>query len=229
MSKGKKGALALVAAMSAGEPANITEPVLGGSNGGPTLEEEIKEWGRRAQGVQDDFHPLCIRVLERVMETQNATIAKQLQNAMPKILRKREFASWLANVSPIRLYNEDNSTSNFRDCELRKPEDKFYRAFDIEKAKAEPFFEKKEEVKALDPSKMDLARTLMTPIQTLLKAILGEEGGKTIAPGSSHAETLAKLNEHVGAYKALAHIKKVPEMGQKVKDRVKEAQAKLAV
>lgn len=204
-------------------------PAKAGGNGGPTLEEEIKEWGRAAQAVQDDFHPLAIKVLERVMETRNATIALQLQNAMPKILRKREFAAWLATYSPIKLSQEGKETSDFAKCELR-PEtgDKLYRPFDIEGAKANPFFMKKEEVKALDPGKMDIAKMILTQITSLANSMLGGEKAKPLADGTSIGEAKSKLAQLNKSYNMLHNGKMVDAMPGKTQQLVKDALAKEA-
>lgn len=202
---------------------------LGGSNGGPTLEERITEWGRAAQSVQDDFHPLAIDVLKRVFETRNATIALQLQNAMPKILRKREFAAWLATYSPIKLSQESNETSNFAKCELRDEKDKLYRPFDIEKAEANPFFMKKEEVKALDPSKIDIVKQLITSMTSLAKTILAtDEKAKPLADGVTLGEAKGKLSELRKTHTILENGKIANALDGKTADLVKQALAKEA-
>ena len=201
---------------------------LGGSNGGPTLEERITEWGRAAQSVQDDFHPLALDVLKRVFETRNATIALQLQNAMPKILRKREFAAWLATYSPIKLSQEHNETSNFLKCELREEgKDKLYRPFDIEKAEANPFFMKKEEVKALDPSKYDVVKDLVQKMTGLAKTILGtDEKAKPLADGISLGEAKGKLAELRKTHTILHNGKIAEALDGKTSKLVADALAK---
>ena len=214
-------------------PNNVSSitPQLGGSNGGPTIEEEIKEWGLRAQSVEDDFHPLAIKVLKRVMETQNATIALQLQNAMPRILRKREFAAWLATYSPINLRDEDAKTSNFKTCRLRKEggeefsDKKLYRPFDIEKAMANPFFMKKEEVKALDPSKLDMVKTLVQSMTSTAKSILGVEKAKPLAAGVSVEEAKTSLKGMQSMHTVLQNASMATALPGSTSQLVKDALA----
>lgn len=212
-------------------PSNVSHitPVSQGGNGGPTLEEEVKEWGLRAQAVEDDFHPLAVKVLKRVMETQNATIALQLQNAMPRILRKREFAAWLATYSPINLRDEDAKTSNFKTCRLRKKDGdefsdkKLYREWDIEKAMANPFFMKKEEVKALDPSKLDMVKTLVQSMTSTAKSILGVEKAKPLASGVSIDEAKASLKGMQSMHTVLENASMAPALAGTAKQLVKDA------
>lgn len=224
---GAAAAIAAAASLPSPEPV----PNLGGSNGGPTLEEEVKEWGRMAQQVEDDFHPLAIKVLKRVMETRNATIALQLQNAMPRILRKREFAAWLAMYSPINLRDEDAKTSNFKTCRLRVKDGtefsdkKLYREFDIEKATANPFFMKREEVKALDPSKLDMVKTLVQSMSSTAKSILGMEKAKPLAAGVSLEEAQTKLKGMQSMHTVLQNASMADALPGSTSQLVKDALA----
>lgn len=182
----------------------------------------IAEWGLRAQDVMEEFHKLAFEVLETVKETRNATPAMHLQNAMPKGLRKRAFAVWLRTYSPINLTKEDEKTGNFTECSLHKPGDKFFRDFDLDGAKANPFGEDKEEVKALDPSNWSMSKDMVNKMTGLAKSILGEGKRKL---GIPLADAKRKLGNLLGDYHALVQGKRAGPIEDKTMALINRARA----
>lgn len=179
-------------------------------------------WSKAAHKVEADFHLLAITGLVLVMATKNATPLKRLQNGMPKSMRKREFAAWLGKYSPVRLYNEDSATSNFNDVELRVVGDKHYHPFNIEGATADPFFNKKEEVKALDPTAFDDAKRWASSIsQMFATATKATAKAKPLATGVTLQQLQDQAKATINKWRALVAAKLMPPIPDKVMEQAK--------
>jgi hypothetical protein len=227
MANGKrtsKGKLSVVTAVATAALATVA-----GSNGGPTIMEEIAEWKLRADGVIADFKPLAIKAFQHAMPPSmgghgNCTPLLTLQNAMPKAFRKLAFAAMVAKFSPVKMSNEDKKTGNYTKVELRDPSDKIYRPWNLEGFKEADFFAEDEQVKPFDAERFDIGAQLLKDMRALATQIMGDgKKLKELKTGQTIDDLKVKLKKFHAGYTALVNAKQVTPLEPETTSRIKAA------
>lgn len=99
-----------------------------------TLNKRIKSIATRSKKLDADIHVTAVGCLTLAAECGNFTPCGDLVNAMGRSARREDIKAWFSYFSPVK-FDADNKATK------RKKSDELYREFDIDKAKATPFWE----------------------------------------------------------------------------------------
>jgi hypothetical protein len=203
-----------------------------GNNGEPPLMDRIADWKRSIERNMEEFTTLAVDAFKHAMPQSlgghgNCTPLLTLQNAMPKALRKIHFAAHVAKFSPVKMSNEDKATSNYTKVELRKPDDKLYREWNLEGFMANDFFAEAEAVKPMDLERFDPAAQLLKDMRTLASLIFNDgKKERHLKTGQTEAEAGAKLSTLQKGYNAFVAAKLAnplePETAKRIKDAIEK-------
>lgn len=70
------------------------------------IDDRITEWGKTAQGVQDEAHKLACSVLRHVLQHRDTRVVLRLIQAVPDAIRVNALKQWFEAFSPVR-FSED--------------------------------------------------------------------------------------------------------------------------
>jgi hypothetical protein len=84
--------------------------------------------------ANDFIHETALLILRHAEEYQDASSASQLVQALPATFRRSLLIAWFGEFSPISI-----TPGTFR-VRMRKPQERRYRPFDLDRATRTPFF-----------------------------------------------------------------------------------------
>lgn len=98
--------------------------------------------GQRFRKITSDYgkinqyvHETAVLIIEHSLAHGDCSTAQGLINAMPQSARKLALLTWFTSYTPIVVKDDPKWQSK-----MHKPESKMYKPFDIEGAKANPWF-----------------------------------------------------------------------------------------
>jgi hypothetical protein len=127
------------------------------------------------QQVNEYVHETAVMILEHAAQHNDCEMAQHLVMAMPASIRREALITWFAEFSPIVVKNDSDWTAK-----AWKATDKKYVEYDLEAAKAFPFYkiaERDKEAKQHVP--MNLS-ALLKLIESTTKKLEKELDGATV-------------------------------------------------
>ena len=103
-----------------------------------TIDKNIKSITTSAVKLNTLIHATAVAIIAHAAAHGDCTRALKLVQAMPKSHRRGLLINWFGQYSPIGMNVTGGKVG------LHKPESKLFRPFDVEGAKANPFYESQE-------------------------------------------------------------------------------------
>jgi len=167
------------------------------------IDSNIKRISSNAQKLNELIHTTGVAIIAHAAACGDCTRALKLVQAMPKSHRRGLLINWFAKYSPIGM----NVTSG--KVGLHKPEAKLYKPFDVDGAKANPFYEGEEaEKEDLPDTTLEAANKMIFAVASKLQKAL-DNGTVAANDRDAVVERIADL-KRIGAAAVVAQKAAAP-------------------
>lgn len=129
-----------------GAKSNVVALTAKAGSGGGDLKKAIAAYITKVKTLTTtELHNLANRCIQHFHDHGDTEPMLQLVNGLPKSLRRLELARWFAELSPVKWGKRDPKTDLFMGATKDKGDNA--KPFDLETAKAIPFYDAPEQVK----------------------------------------------------------------------------------
>lgn len=137
------------------------------------------------QKVNEYVHETAVMIMEHALKCGDCTTAQGLVMAMPASIRREMMILWFKSFSPIVVKNDDKWRAK-----MHKEGSKLYVPFDIEAAKATPFYTLAEKNKERAPLDFDALLKMVERLATQIEKRV--ENGEVAEEAIATAEDVAR-------------------------------------
>lgn len=142
------------------------------------------------QKMNEYIHETAVMIIEHAKEHGDCSTAQGLVMAMPASMRREMLILWFTKFTPIVVKNAEEWASK-----MHKPESKLFVEWDIDEAKAKPFYELAKENPEAAPLDFEGLLKLVTGLANRIqkKAEAGEVAPEDMPTALAISDRLLKL------------------------------------
>ena len=102
-----------------------------------SLLTRINDFGKRSEKFATDLHNLAVETLEHAKQHNDANMIKLLISKLSKSQRRNDLAAWVKEYTPIQVHIKASGEVS---AKIAKPEQKLWKEWNLEEARAVPFW-----------------------------------------------------------------------------------------